>query len=287
MPDDVTHSVNLPFVLDDAPWIRVIPLRTPTLPPATHTNCYIVGDEAGVVVIDPPSPYAEEQARLDQYLTAAALRVREIVLTHHHVDHVSGATHLDARLGVGIAAHRETAARLDGRVAVSRFIDDGERVAAGTHELVALHTPGHAPGHLCFVDAAAGALVAGDMVASVGTIIIEPDDGGDMAGYLGSLARLRAQVDAGVSRLLPAHGSPIVDGGARLDFYIAHRLEREARVVAALALTPTPLQELVAPAYPDVPPSVYPLAARSLLAHLRKLERDGRARRHDDGRWSR
>src|SRR6266542_881763 len=105
---DVTQVVNEPFELDGAPWIRVVPLRTPTLPPATHTNCYIVGDAArGVIVIDPASPYPEEQARLEAAL--AGTRVIELVLTHHHLDHVSGAQVLAERLGVGVAAHAETA----------------------------------------------------------------------------------------------------------------------------------------------------------------------------------
>jgi endoribonuclease LACTB2 len=281
----VTHDVSQPFVLDGAPWIRVVPVRTPTLPPATHTNCYIVGDASGVIVIDPASPYEEEQARLDAELGDRP--VRELVLTHHHVDHVSGARHLAERLGVGVAAHAETAARLVGRVDVTRIIEDGERLAVGPAGLTAMFTPGHAPGHLCFVDTAAGAIVAGDMVASVGTIIVEPGDGGDMTLYLASLAQLRAQVDAGTPRLLPAHGPPIVDGAARLDFYVAHRLAREARVVAALDAAPATLLALVAPSYPDVPEALYGLAARSLLAHLIKLEREGRARQHPDERWSR
>jgi glyoxylase-like metal-dependent hydrolase (beta-lactamase superfamily II) len=282
--DDVTQVVSpdQPHFLEGAPWIRVVPLRTPTLPPATHTNCYIIGDAAAATVIDPASPYSDEQTRLVQFVRTHNILVREIVLTHHHVDHVSGASELAAATGAGIAAHAETAARLRGRIAVSRILDEGERVG----ELVARFTPGHAPGHLCFVDAAARAIVVGDMLASVGTIIIEPGDGGDMGLYLASLARLRAEVDAGATRLLPAHGPPIVDGGARIDFYVAHRLEREARVLAALGATPATLEELVPAAYPDVSPAIYGLAARSLLAHLFKLEREGRAMRSDE-RWAR
>jgi endoribonuclease LACTB2 len=289
MAPDVTRPVNAgdSFVLEGAPWIRVVPLLTPTLPPATHTNCYIIGDGPSVIVVDPASPWAEEQAKLDDFVQTHNLRPTEIVLTHHHVDHVSGATALARRHGIGIAAHAETAARLQGRVVVDRLLEDGERLPGGPSGLTALHTPGHAPGHLCFVDRAAGAIVAGDMVASVGTIIIEPSDGGDMTQYLASLALLRAQVDGGAARLLPAHGPPIVDGGARLDFYVAHRLEREARVAAALGATPATAEELVPAVYPDVAPAIYPLAARSLLAHLFKLERDGRAAHDADARWRR
>lgn len=290
----MTHSVKAavseegaPFTVERAPWIRVLPVRTPTLPPATHTNCYIVGEASRAVVIDPATPYADEQARLDAYLAGEGVRVEAVVLTHHHVDHVGDAARLAAKHGVPVLAHRETAARVSGRVQVSRTLEDGERLDVGPAGLRALFTPGHAPGHLCLVDAAAGAVVVGDMVASVGTIVIEPDDAGDMRQYLESLRRLRREVDAGAPTLLPAHGPPIVDGGARLDFYVAHRLEREGRVAAALGDAPATVAELVPPAYPDVPAAIYPLAARSLLAHLYKLEHEGRARRHDDGRWSR
>jgi len=293
MASSVTQSVKRggdddgdAFGVDGAPWIRVLPLRTPTLPPATRTNCYIVGEASRAVAIDPATPYADEQARLDAYLTAEGIRLEAVVLTHHHVDHVGDAARLSARHGVPVLAHRETAARVAGRVQVSRTLDDGERLDVGPKGLRALFTPGHAPGHLCFVDAAAGAIVAGDMVASVGTIIIEPDDAGDMRQYLDSLRLLRGEVDAGATTLLPAHGPPIADGGARLDFYVAHRLQREARVAAALGDAPATPAELVPAAYPDVAAALYPLAARSLLAHLYKLEHEGRARRHADGRWS-
>ncbi len=286
---DVTQVVNdgEPYVLDGAPWIRAIPLRTPTLPPATRTNCYIVGDSAQALAIDPATPYADEQGRLDAYLVQEGITLAAIVLTHHHVDHVGDAARLAAKHGVPVWAHRETASRVAGRVNVTRTLDDGERLDAGGSELRAVFTPGHAPGHLAFVDTAARAIVAGDMVASVGTIIIEPGDSGDMRLYLESLRRLKREVDAGATRLLPAHGPPIVDGGARLDFYVAHRLEREARVAAALGEAAATVEALLPAAYPDVPVAIYPLAARSLLAHLQKLEYDGRARRHADGRWSR
>jgi glyoxylase-like metal-dependent hydrolase (beta-lactamase superfamily II) len=247
---------------------------------------YVVGGQAdGLLVIDPASPWDDERAALEaalDELAAGGARVAEIFLTHHHVDHVSGAAHLAARLSVPVLAHAETAARVAGRIAIARLVDEGERLAYGPRGLVALHTPGHAPGHLCLFDEASGALVAGDMVASVGTIIVEPEDGGDMAAYLGSLARLRA---LGAACLLPAHGPPIAGPdqvAAKLDFYVAHRLEREARVAAALSGAPRTVEELVPPAYPDVPPAIYPLAARSLLAHLIKLEREGRARRVGD-----
>jgi endoribonuclease LACTB2 len=281
-----SFSVSGSGTSPNAPYLGIFPVRTPTLPPATHTNVYVIESADGLTVIDPASPYDEERAALDAALEALKKPLHEIVLTHHHLDHVSGAAHLAERFGVGVAAHAETAARLnrEGRVNVTRLLSEGDLIAGGFE---ALHTPGHAPGHLCFLDRRTRALIAGDMVASIGTIIVEPDDGGDMGVYLDQLRRLRALAPA---QLLPAHGPPVLEADDKLRFYIEHRLEREARVVAALAAEPRTVEQLVPPAYPDVQPFLYPLAARSLLAHLYKLEKDGRARREPgpagkDDRW--
>ncbi len=256
--------------------VRCLPLRTPTLPPATHTNTYLLG-EGELAVVDAASPYLEEQAALDRCLDALAARgerVVELLLTHHHIDHVSGTAHLAKRLGVPVAAHPLTAQLVRGRMAVSRELDEGSVLRYGKAEFHALFTPGHAPGHLVFFEPRSGALVAGDMVASVGTIIIDPPEG-NMRRYLESLERLRA-LD-GLRCILPAHGPPVEQPQQLLAFYLAHRLEREARVVAALVQGAATLEKLVPLAYPEVALSVYPLAARSLLAHLIKLRDEGRA----------
>lgn len=270
-----------------APEVRVFPVRSPTLPPATHTGCYVVGPSEGegpLLVVDPASPYPEEQAALDAWLDAEIAAGRPLVgiaLTHHHGDHVGGAAYLAARLGAPVWAHAATAARLTGRVRVDRMLGDGEVLDLGEVRIDVMFTPGHADGHLCF-RVPSGAAIVGDMVAGVGTILIDPDEG-DMIAYLASLARLGSWA----SRLLPAHGLPIEDGPGKLREYIAHRGMREARVAAALddAGGAVAARALVAVAYADTPPPLWPLAERSLLAHLVKLERDGRAVRTDDGRW--
>ncbi|MGH9761562.1 MAG: MBL fold metallo-hydrolase, partial [Blastocatellia bacterium] len=114
--------------IEFGPGILFFPVKTPTLPPATHTNCYIIGGNE-VVIIDPASPYEEEQAALDKFidtLIGEGRKVREIFLTHHHRDHVAGSDHLRARLGVKVAAQRLTAERLKGSVTIDRFVEDGE-----------------------------------------------------------------------------------------------------------------------------------------------------------------
>jgi endoribonuclease LACTB2 len=180
-------------------------------------------------------------------------------------------------VGVPIAAHAATARRLAGRVAVTRLIEDDEVV----HGARAIATPGHAEGHLCF--AVGDAVIAGDMVAGLGTILIDPSEG-DMALYLGSLERLLARP---AGPLLPAHGPVIGDGPAKLREYLSHRRMREDRVVDALASGASfTLDELVPVVYSDTPRVLWPLAERSLLAHLAKLVTEGRARPVSGG-WSR
>jgi glyoxylase-like metal-dependent hydrolase (beta-lactamase superfamily II) len=270
---------------DVATGVRVRPLRTPTLPPAAHTGCYVIGPTSGrgaLIVVDPASPYPEEQASLDDWLEAEAADGRPlaaIALTHHHGDHVGGAMHLAQRTGAPVLAHTETARLLAGRVEVTRTLADDEELEAGGVVARAVWTPGHAAGHLCF--AVGDALICGDMVAGVGTILVDPDEG-DMGQYLGSLARMQALAPA---RLLPAHGPVIADAAGKLREYVAHRRMREHRIVDALrdagAATP---RDLVPVAYADTPPPMWFLAERSLVAHLMQLEREGRAVT-DGGTW--
>ncbi|HEU0034719.1 MAG TPA: MBL fold metallo-hydrolase [Kofleriaceae bacterium] len=274
----VSADERPPELVSVAPGIRVLALRTPTLPPAAHTNVYLLGPEAGpVAVVDPGSPYPDQQAVLDGVL--AQVPIEMVLLTHHHGDHVGGARALAERWGVPIAAHAATARRLADRIEVSITIEDGEIV----HGATAVFTPGHAEGHLCF--AYGDALIAGDMVAGIGTILVDPSEG-DMAQYMASLERMRARAE---HVLLPAHGPAITNAHAKLTEYLAHRRMREDRVVAALArggAAGAELGELVEIAYSDTPRILWPLAERSLLAHLDKLVREDRARNVGDGRWS-
>jgi glyoxylase-like metal-dependent hydrolase (beta-lactamase superfamily II)/8-oxo-dGTP pyrophosphatase MutT (NUDIX family) len=255
--------------------IAIAPLATLTLPPATHTNAYVFGDRE-LVVVDPGSHDPAEQEALARELEAreaAGAHVLAVLLTHHHGDHTSGAAALAARMRAPIWAHPETARRVP--FAIGRELDDGEVVDLGARRLRCVFTPGHAPGHLCFLEEETGWMAAGDMVASVGTILVDPSEG-DMRLYLQSLARMAALAPR---VLLPAHGAPIADPAGKIAEYVRHRLWREERVATALnARGRAPAHDLVPVAYADVAPVLYPIAERSLLAHLVKLEADGRVR---------
>jgi glyoxylase-like metal-dependent hydrolase (beta-lactamase superfamily II) len=264
--------------------VELFPARTPTLPPATHTNSYALGDRE-VVLVEPATPYDDERAAwLDwaRGFERAGRRVQAIVLTHHHADHVGGAALFARELGVPLWAHANTAALLPD-LPIARHLDEGDVIELdGGVKLRVLFTPGHARGHVCLLDEAAGVIVVGDMVASEGTILIEPD-GGDMQRYLVELERL-ALLDAAIA--LPAHGAPIGAPTALFRGYVAHRLAREAKALAALRDQPRPVDDLVLEVYADTPAALHPIASLSLEAHLVKLEREGAARRAETG-WAR
>lgn len=259
-------------MIEVAPGVRGFAVRSPTLPPATHTNVWILGHDR-LTVIDPASPWASEQQALWEALEQLDRPIERILLTHHHHDHVSGAVDLQQRCGAPIVAHPATQERV-------RFATEPAQPGP-LEDLQLIHTPGHAPGHLVVLHPS-GACVAGDMVAGVGTIAIDPDDAGHLGTYLASLALLR---ELGARWLLPAHGPVLDDPIAILDHYIAHRHARTDQIRAALAHADTPLG-LAAHVYAELDPRFHPLAAVQIRAHLTWLEEQGEVSRSGE-RWLR
>jgi glyoxylase-like metal-dependent hydrolase (beta-lactamase superfamily II)/8-oxo-dGTP pyrophosphatase MutT (NUDIX family) len=262
--------------IEFGPGIFFFPVRTPTIPPATHTNCYIVGGSE-IIVIDPASPYQDEQKELDDFIDALVgegRRVREILVTHHHFDHVGGVDHLRNRLGVPVAAHRITAERLRGTIQVDRLIEDGDVIELTGEpgwRLRALHTPGHTRGHLCFYEENSAAMITGDLVVGMGTVVIDPPEG-NMRQYFDSLRRLLNLPRLGT--LFGAHGPVIGPARQKVQEYIDHRTARENKIRDAVKSGAAELADIVAFAYTDVSPSLHGLASRSALAHLEKLEEE-------------
>ncbi|MBI3180607.1 MAG: MBL fold metallo-hydrolase [Myxococcales bacterium] len=261
--------------------IRVFPLETVTLPPATHTNAYVLGN-GEMLVVDPGSPEVRQYARLLALvsgLRAEGLRPKAVLLTHHHSDHIGGAKAVKERLNVPVWCHRRTAERLP--FEVERVLEDGEiiHIAGGRPmRLRVLHTPGHTRGHLCLVDEATRAAIVGDMVAGTGTVMIDPPEG-DMTDYLAQLQRLK---DLPVGTLYPSHGPVMPDGVAKLAEYLHHREFRERLVLGAIGPAGAAIQEIVPKAYGDTPEGMHPVAERSALAILIKLSREGKVKRKDE-----
>ena len=256
--------------------VRVMPLRTATLPPATHTNSYILGTRQ-LVVVDPGANDEAEVdaliARLEELRAGEGCTIEAIVLTHHHGDHIGGVERLVEKLQLPIWAHEKTAERIGWPVA-KRLLEGTIIELDGPLPMSwrVLHTPGHARGHVTLIDERSKAAIVGDMVAGVGTIIIDPPEG-DMTEYLAQLLRLRALVGT----VYPAHGPAIPNGAEKLDEYLTHRAWRESKVLEALrAFTePALVSDLVTRAYDDVAAFVWPIAERNTVAILEKLEREG------------
>ncbi len=272
---------------DVAPGVARVAARTPTLPPATHTNSYAIGTRE-VLLVEPATPHDDELREWLAWargLVSAGRTLVGVLATHHHADHVGGLEVLTRELSLSLLVHPETESRIGFGGAVRRLAEDDLVLLDGPlpMRLRALHTPGHAPGHLCLQDEAAGTLVVGDMVASEGTILIAPGAGeGDMARYLVELERL-ASLDATVA--LPAHGDPIHEPRALFERYVAHRMRREAKILDATlraGVGASDLDALVALAYDDTPAALHPIAKLSLEAHLEKLVAEGHVTRDGD-----
>jgi glyoxylase-like metal-dependent hydrolase (beta-lactamase superfamily II) len=267
--------------------LSLFPARTPTLPPATHTNSYALGGR-DVLLVEPATPYEDEQRAWVAWareIASTGRRILAIVATHHHPDHVGGAELLSRELGLPVWAHELTADLVDFPIA-HRLVDGEEIVLAGPRDETwrVLHTPGHAHGHICLFEPRTRTVVVGDMVASVGTILVAPGEG-DMTVYLEQLERL-ASLDASLA--LPAHGDPIDDPTILFRSYIAHRRMREQKIYETLkresstSAGGTSSAELVPLVYNDVSPAIWPIAKLSIDAHLEKLEREGRVARVDN-----
>jgi glyoxylase-like metal-dependent hydrolase (beta-lactamase superfamily II) len=265
-----------------SPGIVLAPLRTPTLPPATTTNCYVVGRD-DLWVVDPGSPEPDEQQRLLRLLDelcGAGARLAGILSTHHHRDHTGGIAALCQARGLAVRGHPLTLQRLPAGSTLGTPLHDGDKIALGRApdgtpgwELTAIHTPGHDRGHLCFVDGRYGAVIVGDMLSTVSTIIVDPPEG-HLATYLRSLERLLATP---LSTLYPAHGPAMRNGERLVKQYLRHRRQRETSLRKALQDGGGTVEELLTKVYWDTDPRLFPFAARSLLAGLHKLQEEGLA----------
>jgi glyoxylase-like metal-dependent hydrolase (beta-lactamase superfamily II)/8-oxo-dGTP pyrophosphatase MutT (NUDIX family) len=277
--DTAEASLGSFRTIEFRPGVLLFPLRTPTLPPAATTNAYLLG-HGDAVLVDPGSPFPEENQRLLAALEEAERRLGRrttaIWLTHHHPDHIGGVETVRRALGVPVLAHPATAERLAALgIEVDGELVDGQVVTLAGEPPISLrvvHSPGHTRGHLVFFYQSDRTLIAGDLVSSLSTIVIDPPEG-NMDAFLATLARVR---DLGPRTLLPAHGPAIRDGVAKLEETLAHRLGREEKVLAAWNSGLREPREMVGTVYQDTPQAARPLAERQIVAHLERLRRWGR-----------
>ena len=266
--------------------LTLFPLKTKTLPPATHTNCFIVGKQQ-FIVIDAASKNKIEQQKLHRFINSYIEKgfvCRGIIVSHLHPDHFGGETvlqeHLQEKYGlqVPIFAHRLTAEGLRGKVEIEKYIEDDDIFSLRDEhgemfELKALHTPGHARGHLCFYDESLGFLLSSDNVVGSGSVLIALP-GGNMTEYLASLERMKNLPH--LRFLCGSHGAAVIDAREKIEGYIDHRLKREKMVLEAVEEGAKTKSEIVEKVYSDVSSKLWKLAEKSVEAHLEKLFADGK-----------
>jgi len=246
------------------------------LPPASHTNAWILGED-NVVVVDPASPWPDEQDALISALDG--LNVSAIFLTHHHHDHIAGASQLRREKNAPILAHPHTCEHVP--FAVDTKVDEGFTIDTESESWRAIHTPGHARGHLCLISDSHD-VIAGDMIAGVGTIVLDPPEG-NLGDYLCSLQRL---IDLDPRTLFPAHGPDLTDPQTTLTHYIKHRRMRTDQILEALKQRKQPSQphDLVYSVYgTSISNAIMPVAARQVLCHLHWLVEHGQVKHHING----
>ena len=253
------------------------------------TNSYLVGDAAsGYIAIDPgpaDDAHLERLWQAARHVDGSGGHIEAIVCTHSHPDHSPGAAPLQALCqarsgraptiwGLPSGPH----ARANSQFAPDRDVADGQHLhlqAPGgqAHTLQAIHTPGHASNHVCLVLLQDGLLFSGDHILNGSTTVIDPPDG-NMAHYLDSLDALTRACQAhAVDFILPAHGHPLPDALGAIAKLKAHRLAREAKIAAVMQANPAGDPDQWLPlAYDDVDARLWPVAKRSLLAHVERIQ---------------
>ena len=253
-------------------WVTRIIAPNPGLMTGPGTNTYIVGD----AVIDPGPAIESHIERILQLR-----KIKWILCTHTHLDHSPAAAALKAASGAQVLG-RPAPEGQDASFKPDFVLENGQRVDLGEISLRAIHTPGHASNHLCYLLEQTKMLFTGDHVMQGSTVVINPPDG-DMRAYLRSLERL---LDEDIAIIAPGHGYLIGAPGKEIRRLLAHRMNRERKVVAALERLEHPsLDEMLPLVYDDVPERIHRVAARSLTAHLEKLVAEG-AVRAEEGRYT-
>lgn len=257
----VSMIAGVPTAL--SPLVQRIVAPNPGVMTGPGTNTYLVGTNQ-IAVIDPGPA---DDSHIEAILDTAGDRIRWILCTHTHLDHAPGATPLRERTGAEVLAFGPR-----DELEVDRELRDGDVVEGDCFRITALHTPGHASNHLCYLLEEESLLFSGDHVMNGSTVVIAPPDG-DMADYLAQLERVS---EMPIETIAPGHGDLVSDPSALLGQYLTHRRAREGAIGAAMTKRGSAtIEELVKDVYTDVAPALHPIAQFSVWAHLEKLAKEG------------
>lgn len=251
-----------------SPLVRRIVAPNPGPMTGPGTNTYLVGIDE-VAVIDP----GPDDGRHIDAIVGASMRerVRWVLLTHTHPDHAPGTARLVKATGAEVLAFAKR--DRDSDIVPDRTIGDGDTIEGTEFGLDVIHTPGHAPNHICFFLEEERLLFTGDVVLDGTFSVVNPARGGDMAKYLASLEKLKKRR---ISRICPGHGDVIDEPRAKIDEYIKHRRARERQILKVLNDGPAKITEIRARLYRDTPDALQEWAAKQIHAHLLKLRAEGK-----------
>ena len=265
-------GLDLPDVARWSDRVTVALGQNPSVFTGPGTNTYLVGTGDRRILLDTGSGHDEYLPVLERALGEAGCTIQEIVCTHGHPDHLGGVASVIGRLGALRVSKLPWPGVDEPQWEEVTPLADGDVVETEGARLRALHTPGHAPDHLCFILEEEGSVFSGDNVLGVGTTVI-PGKSGDLLDYMNSLERLLAEEP---TRIYPAHGPCIEAGTAKVREYIAHRGEREEQILACLRDGIGNVMDMVKRIYAEYPESLHAAAGASVTAHLIKLEREKR-----------
>ncbi len=258
--------------------ITLVPGFNPGPYTGAGNNTYVISGETPTLV-DAATGKAAHLRALAEAL--APTRLTQVLVTHAHPDHADGCVQVAERWPAAVF-RKMPWPELDRLQSVECVpVADGDRIPAGDGALLAVHTPGHAPDHLCFLDEATGTLFSADLVVQGSSVVVPASRGGSLAQYLASLRRVLALAP---ERMLPAHGRAIDDPAAVLSQHLEHRQRREDQIVAALRAGDRRPDAIVDRLYEGLDPGLKRMAQESVVAHLVKLRDEGRAR-SDGEEW--
>ena len=274
------QEMKVMTITELSPLVRRITAGNSSVFTGPGTNTYLVGKEE-ITVIDPGPAMPEH---IENIAKACGDDIKQILVTHTHPDHSPGAKLLHQRTAAPVmgmyALHKQTQ---DKTFKANKVLEDGDEIREIEYTLKAIHTPGHASNHLCYLLEEEKMIFTGDHIMEGSTVVIGPPDG-NMKHYIESLEKLK-QFD--ISLIAPGHGNLMKDPKNVVDWIVSHRMFREKKVIDALTeFSKADLDQLVEKVYDDVDESLHGIARASLLAHLNKLiEEDKAINKGDEFHW--